>query len=96
MKLSLARWDFDGSSQGWWLIREIPGAYVFSVGGGWSFNNNPQMLNGFGALAEKLWGFDWTPGQLPERRVFKTRAEVISYLEMNLSTLGSPQLAEML
>lgn len=72
MQLSLARWeDENGSSAGWWLIREIPGFYLNYVWKSWVVEcftpeslETPQAHQGQTPLqkqASAIWGENFTP-----------------------------------
>lgn len=92
MSLSLARWDFNGSSEGWWLIRELPGVFLFSLPGGWAVDNDPAMLEGFESRTDALWGRDWICHALGASRnqIFKTRSQALMALEVeNISVSSS-------
>lgn len=95
MKLSLARWDYNGCSRGYWMVRELPGVAITLVdtgwGQAWSIYSDPSLFSDAWdspsgdswPLANRLWGegFVFTDiSDLPERR-FATRSEGVLALE---------------
>lgn len=97
MSLSVARWDLNFSSEGWWLVRELPGVFLFTLPGGWAIDNDPALLEGFESRTDELWGRDWVRHELGACRdqIFKTRSAALLALEVENSSPSS-SLAEAL
>lgn len=93
MKLSLARWDYQGSSRGFWMVRELPSTLIMSASGdrGWLVKCGLDLFDGFEDDAARVWGSDYEARtrHLPDRsiqeRYFPTRFSALAALEASLS-----------
>lgn len=110
MKLSLARWDFNGSSRGYWMVRGLPGVAVLMVDTGWGYAwqvySQPSLFSDTRdhpsgdawSLANALWGegFKFTDiSAMPERR-FPTRSAALLALESFFSEASTPALTKLI
>ena len=104
MKLSLARWDYQGSSAGFWMVRELPGVVIYSLcgRGRWVVHCGLDLFNGFGRDAERVWGLDFEnkarplPSPLLEGAIYPTRYAALSALESAFSDASGSALSEVL
>lgn len=111
MKLSLARWDYQGCSAGWWMVRELPGVTITLVDTGfsdqaWRIDSEPDLfqetwdggVQDSWPLAWELWGDDFSftdISGLPER-FFPTRSAALLALESAFSDAPGSALCEAL
>lgn len=103
MKLSLARWDYSGSSAGFWMVRELPGTVIYSTQRGrWVIYCGLDLFNGFGKDAERVWGRDFKhktrplPNPLLEGGIYPTRSAALLALELSFAVAPQPALLELL
>lgn len=101
MKLSLARWEYKGSSAGWWMVRELPGVavvrapvagYVSSAGDQcWQVTSDPDTFEDFFDDAYELWGygFKFTSLACLKERNFPSRSAALLALEAAFSSSSS-------
>lgn len=106
MKISLARWEFDGSSSGWWMVRELPGVALVYVDTGrgceWEVYSRPGLFGDYPGdawvEAQAVWGkgFELTDlSCLPHKR-FATRAQAVLALEAAFGDVPRPALCEVI
>lgn len=80
--MKLARFEYHGSSEGWWIVRDLPGITIYRTQAGWEISNDPEVFGGFREVADKVWGKDWTPEDLgPGFLTYPTRGEALHELE---------------
>lgn len=99
----MARWDDgQGSSQGFWLIRELPGIYLQKKEDRWVVEqmNLTYMIANQGAKGQfaHLWGEHWEVHKLSGfdlMPAFKSRGEALLYLEQAVSESPAPAVAEL-
>lgn len=102
MKLSLARWDYKGSSRGWWLVRELPGVALVRISGAgsdcWQVSSEPDTFEDFFHDAYDLWGhgFQFTDLTCLEECSFPTRSAALLALEAAFGDVPRPALCEVL
>lgn len=104
MKFSLARWDYQGSSAGFWMVRELPGVVIYSLHGRgrWVIHCGLDLFNGFGRDAERVWGLNFEdkarplPNPLLEGAIYPTRFAALSALEAAFGGVPRPALCEVL
>lgn len=97
MSLSLARWENrNGSSKGYWMVRELPGVCLCRRQFGWVVDTNLALLFDWSEpQLRRVWGgcpeqFDMSgfPGDF-----FATRADALLALELFVSDSPRPALA---
>lgn len=100
MKLSLARWDYKGSSAGFWMVRELPSTLISSSGRGWRIQCGADIFDGFTEDAARVWGEDYEARtrHLPslKERYYPTRSAALIALEASLTTGHPSALCEVL
>lgn len=80
--MKLARFEYKGSSKGWWLVRNLPGITIFKSPSGWVIDDDPSMLKVPGGRGEEVWGKNFQTVELKEDfPAFSTRKEAIERLE---------------
>lgn len=107
MKLSLARWDYKGSSAGWWMVRELPGVAIVCLSGSgyayragaecWQVSSDPDNFGDeFLEDAWRVWGddFEFTDLSRMEKRLFPSRSSALLALEAAFSEAPAPALSE--
>lgn len=103
MNLSLARWDYNGSSAGFWMVRELPSVLISFAGKGrgWRIQCGADLFDGFEADACRVWGADYEahtrrlPDPSLKQRYYPTRYAALSTLEAALPTAHKPTLSEL-
>lgn len=87
--MKLARFEYNGSSRGWWIVRDLPGIVIFKCPAGWVIDDEPTALQGPGGIGEKIWGENWKTTDLgPGFPVCRTRREAVEKLEARFFSRG--------
>lgn len=90
--MKLARFEYNGSSKGWWLVRDLPGITIFKCPCGWVIDDEPSMLESSGGRAEEIWGENWNTFYLAaDFPKFDTRREAVETLENYLNPKAKPK-----
>lgn len=80
--MKLARFEYKGSSQGWWIVQSLPGVTIYRTQAGWEINNDPEIFEGFQEVADKIWGENWQTTDLgPGFLTYPTRSQALRELK---------------
>lgn len=95
--MKLARFEYQGSSEGWWMVRDLTGVTLYRTVAGWEISNDPEVFSGFAEEAEKVWGKDWQPTDLGRGFLtYPTRSEAMLELEKYFAAPQHSELSQLI